>query len=148
MAECRNDCTAPLAFPKPIFNRPSLPRIAYRIGDYADFREFLLRKLDLDPVLAGWTYRSVDDPGIALIESASIVGDILTMYQEVYANELYLETATLRDSVAGLVRLLGYRLSPGVGGNAIFAFEVTGAKPVLIPAHFPVTADLADVPDT
>ena len=58
-------------------------------------------------MLASWTYRGADDPGIALIESASILGDILTIYQELYANELYLLTATLPRSVAELVRWLG-----------------------------------------
>lgn len=147
MAECPNDCKAPLLFPKKIFNRPSLPRIDYSIGAYADFREALLRKLDLDPALAAWSYRAVDDPGIALLESASIVGDILAFYQNAYANELYLETATLRDSVAGLVQLLGYRLSPGVGGQAVFAFTVKGDKPIVIPAHFPIAADVQGLPD-
>lgn len=142
MADCKNDCRPPLRFPKKIDNRPKLPRIDYRIGEYADFREAMLRKLDTDPVLAGWTYRAPDDPGIALIESAAIVGDILTLYQDTYANELYLETATLRESIASLVRLTGYRLSPGVGGRATFAFQVKGEKPVMIPAKFPVTADV------
>ena len=32
MADCTNDCKAPLIFPKTIFNRPGLPRIEYRIG--------------------------------------------------------------------------------------------------------------------
>src|SRR4051812_21525139 len=105
MADCENDCKPPLRFPKKIFNRPKMPRIDYRIGEYADFREALLRKLDVDPTLAAWTYRAPDDPGIALIESAAIVGDILTLYQDTYANELYLEVATLRESISSLVRL-------------------------------------------
>ncbi len=107
--DCPNDCRAALAFPKPIENRASLRRIDYRIGTYSDFREALLRKLDQDPVLALWNYRGPDDPGIALVEAASILGDILTFYQNVYANELYLYTATLSQSIAGLVRLVGYR---------------------------------------
>jgi hypothetical protein len=148
MSDCPNDCKAPLAFPKPIANRPSLRRIDYRIGTYSDFRDALLRKLDQDPVLAPWSYRGSDDPGIALMEAASILGDILTFYQDVYANELYLPTATLPQSIAGLVRLVGYRLSPGVGGRGVFAFEVSGSKPVAIPADFPITADLTGLPDT
>ena len=148
MSDCPNDCQMPLAFPRPIQNRPSLRRIGYRIGTYSDFREALLRKLDQDSVLAPWSYRGADDPGIALIEAASIVGDILTFYQDTYANELYLPTATLPQSIAGLVRLVGYRLSPAVGGQAVFAFQVTGTKPITVPARFPVTADLAALPDT
>lgn len=142
MADCRNDCRAPIAFPRAIANRPGLPRIGYRIGTYADFREALFHALNQNPVLAPWTYRGADDPGIALLEGAAIVGDILTFYQEVYANELYLTTAMLPRSITELVRLIGYRPSPGVGGRGIFAFEVSGDKPITIPARFPLTADV------
>ena len=53
-----------------------------------------------------------------------MLGDILTFYQELYANEAYLRTAHWRTSIAELVRLLGYRLAPGLGGSGTFAFEV------------------------
>lgn len=140
--KCRNDCARPLAFPSVIYNRPGLPKIAYRIGTYADFREAIVRALDLDDALAGWTHRKPDDPGIALLEGASVLGDILTFYQEVYANEAYLRTARWRESVADLVRLLGYRLAPGLGGRGTFAFKVKGDDLVVIPAGFPVKAQL------
>src|SRR5215472_2857884 len=102
--ECLNDCVAPDLFPKRPNNRPALPRIGYRIGAYADFRDHLLRQLNLDPTLQSWTHRASDDPGIALLESASILGDILTFYQDLYANEAFLRTAQWRDSVSQLVR--------------------------------------------
>lgn len=143
--ECRNDCTTPLLFPKRILNRPGLSWIDYRIGAYADFREALLRALNQDPVLANWTHREADDPGIALLEGASILGDILTFYQELYANEAFLRTAQWRESVSDLVRMLGYRLSPGIGGKATFAFEVKGDKPVVVPKGFPISAKVEGV---
>ena len=140
--DCRNDCIESLLFPKRPNNRPGLSRIDYRIGTYSDFREALLRNLNKDPVLAAWTHRRPDDPGIALLEGASILGDILTFYQELYANEAYLRTVQWRESIADLVRLLGYRLSPGLGGSATFAFEVKGDKPVIIPKGFPMKAQI------
>ncbi|HEX5706110.1 MAG TPA: hypothetical protein VFX96_02360 [Pyrinomonadaceae bacterium] len=140
--DCRNDCAAPLRFPRRIFNRPGLGRIDYRVGTYADIRQFLLRNLDRDPTLQGWTHRGADDPGIALLEGASILGDILTFYQELYANEAYLRTARWRESIADLTRLIGYRLSPGLGGNATFAFEVKGDRAVTVPVGFPVKAQV------
>jgi hypothetical protein len=140
--DCRNDCFEPAVFPKKIHNRPGLPHINYRIGTYSDFREALLRNLNRNALLAGWTHRCPDDPGIALLEGASVLGDILTFYQELYANEVYLRTAQWRESIADLVKLLGYRLSPGLGGKATFAFEVKGDKPVIIPKGFPVKAQL------
>ena len=140
--ECRNDCLGSPLFPKPLTNRPGLSHINYRIGTYTDFRNALLRALNQAPVLANWTHREADDPGIALLEGASILGDILTFYQEQYANEAYLRIAQWRESVADLVRLLGYRLSPGVGGKATFAFEVKGDQPVTVPKGFPVKAQI------
>jgi hypothetical protein len=144
--DCRNDCLEALVFPARINNRPSLSQINYRIGAYADIREALLRNLDKSPVLAQWTHRGADDPGIALLEGAAIVGDILTFYQQLYANEAYLRTSQWRESIADLVRLLGYRLSPGLGGNATFAFEVKGEQPVIVPAGFPLKAEVEGLP--
>ena len=122
--ECRNDCIEELLFPRVIENRPGLSRIDYRIGTYSNILEALHRQLNNDPLLARWTHREPDDPGIALLEGAAIVGDILTFYQQHYANEAYLRTAQWRESIADLVRLTGYLLSPGVGGKALFAVEI------------------------
>lgn len=143
--DCRNDCVEPLLFPKKPNNRPGLSHIGYRIGTYSDFREALLRNLNKDSILAAWTHREPDDPGIALLEGASILGDILTFYQELYTNEAYLRTAQWRESIADLIRLLGYRLSPGVGGRATFAFEVKGEKSVVIPAGFPIKTQVEEL---
>jgi hypothetical protein len=141
------ECAVHDTFPAEIDNRPGLDRIAYRIGRYGDARRWLLRRLDEEPVLADWTYRGADDPGIALYESAAILIDLLTLYHEVYANEAYLRTATWRESVADLARLLGYRLQPGIGGIGAFAFAVTGSAPVAIPKDFPLKIDLAELSD-
>jgi hypothetical protein len=141
---CVHDCGLPPPFPKPIDNRPGLAAIAYRIGTYADFRDYMLRALDREDVLRRWTHRGADDPGIALLESGAVVADILTFYQQLYANEAYLRTARWRDSIAGLVRLLGYRPAPGIGGQADFAVEVTGDQSVLLPAGMAFKAKLED----
>lgn len=168
--DCTNDCTLPLRFPRrpgteqPVShgdicscgcnsvgrisqdNRPALSHFNYRIGTYGSIREFLFHQLDKTPELQNWTHRKPDDPAVALIEGAAILGDILTFYQETYANEAYLRTAQWRESIADLVRLLGYRLSPAVGGNAVFAFELKKDEPVVIPAGFPVKATLEELP--
>lgn len=142
MSECICFGDHPVVFPKRPANRPGLERIDYRIGVYADFRAEMLRRLNLQPVLLPWTHREPDDPGIALIEGAAILGDILTFYQDLYANEAYLRTAQWRESVAELVRLVGYRLAPGLGGRGAFAFEIKGTRPLTIPAGFGIQADL------
>jgi hypothetical protein len=146
--DCQNDCQPTPDFPRRIDNRPGLNRIGYRIGSYAELYEAILRCINQEPALAGWTHRQPDDPAIALLEGAAIVGDVLTFYQEQYANELYLRTARWRESVADLVRLLGYRLAPGLGGRATFAFAFRGSNPVTIPKGFPIKVQLTGVEGT
>jgi predicted phage baseplate assembly protein len=136
----------PFVLPRRAYNRPGLQRIAYRIGRYADFNEAMKRIIDAAPELSAWTHRDADDPGIALLEGAATLGDILTFYQEHYANEAYLRTAAWRESVAELVRLTGYRLAPGIGGRATLAFEVRGTQPVTLREGFAVKMDLAPLP--
>jgi len=129
-------------FPTRPANRPSLPRIGYRIGTYSDIRADLIRRLNATPALAHWTHREPDDPGIALLEVGAVLGDILTFYQELYANEAYLRTAQWRTSVAELVRMVGYRLAPGLGGSGTVAFELRPGSPVTVPAGFSLQVDL------
>lgn len=139
---CDNDCVEPFEFPKKIDNRAGLSHIDYRIGTYATFLEAMFRELNKNEILENWTHREPDDPGIALLEGVAVLGDILTFYQELYANEAYLRTAQWRESIADLVRLLGYQLSPGVGGKATFAFQVKGDKPIVVPPGFPLKSQL------
>ena len=143
---CSNNCATPQLFPRTIDNRPSLSRIAFRIGTYADFRQAMFSALDRTQLLLPWTHRQADDPGIALLEGAAILGDILTFYQELYANEAWLRTATWPESVTALVRLLGYRPAPGIGGESAAAFEFSGATAVTVPAGFGFNAQIAGQP--
>jgi hypothetical protein len=144
MADCDPHLADPFAFPRRPSNRAALHRFAYRIGDYATMREAMIRHVDGQVELAAWTHRGADDPAIALIEGAAILGDILSFYQERYGNEAFLRTAAWRDSVADLVRLTGYRLAPALGGKATLAVEVKPGREVKIPAGWPVKADLEE----
>jgi hypothetical protein len=139
---CDKDCIQPLVFPRKIGNRAGLPTIDYRIGRYADVRAYLFDQLNRQPALAAWTHRGVDDPGIALLEGSAIVADILTYYQSLYANEAYLGTAQWPESIADLVRLGGYRLAPGVAGEATFALTIKGSAPVSVPLAFGFKAQI------
>jgi hypothetical protein len=143
MSDCNPFIAEDFVFPRRPNNRPALPHVDYRVATYTELLESMVRSINDAIELRGWTHRAPDDPGIALLQSAAIVGDILTFYQERYANEAFLRTATWRDSISALVRLLGYRLAPGVGANATFALEVK--KQLDVPAGFPIKADLRDV---
>ena len=133
---CDHDCKTLPPFPKRIFNRPGLDRIDHRIGGYTEMRAHILALIDADPRLSAWTHRFTDDPGIALVESSAIVGDILTFYQSLYANEFFVRTARWRESIADLVRLLGYRLAPGLAAESTFALLVKGERPIVVPKGF------------
>ncbi|NYF19444.1 hypothetical protein HDC36_000881 [Xanthomonas sp. JAI131] len=139
---CKHDCPRPPLFPRTLDNRPGLPRIDYRIGRYPEVRAHLFERLNAAPALSAWTHREVDDPGIALLEADAVVIDILTFYQSLYANEAWLRTAQLRESVADLVRLGGYRLAPGVGGEATFALKLKGSVAVSVPLAFGLKAQI------
>jgi len=139
---CEHDCPKPTHFPLEIFNRPALDEILYRAGDYCGIRDHMLDQLDKSRALQGWTHRGADDPGIAVLEGAAIVAEILAFYQNLYANEAFLRSANWRESVSALIQLTGYRLAPGVGGEALFAFAVTGEDPVIVPRGFGVKVQL------
>ena len=111
------------------------------------FLEAMLRELNASTELAQWTHRAPDDPGIALLESAALVADILTFYPGALRERGVLRTAQWRESVQELVRLTGYRLAPGIGGRASFAVEVKGASPVVVPAGFPIKGELESAAD-
>jgi hypothetical protein len=125
-------CCAPLASATPleVENRPALSAIAYRIGTYAGFRETMLARIARSPELASLTTRRDDDHGIALLDLWAAVADVLTFYQERYANEVFLRTATRRESVARLARLIDYRPRAGVAALADLAFTVDEGKTV------------------
>jgi hypothetical protein len=140
--EWRDVCDKPPAFPKKAQNLPRQSRIRFRIGRYADMVQAMLYALNRDDTLRAWSHRETDDPGVALLHGAAVLGDILTFYQELYANESYLWTAQWRESVAELVRLTGYRLKPGVGGTGTFAFLMKDGAAVDIPAGLPLKVQL------
>jgi hypothetical protein len=138
-------CNKEFEFPKRIYNRPNLDHILYRIGGYSEFRKYLLQELGKNEPLRGWTHRSSDDPAFALLECACILSDILTFYQELYANEVYLRTAREKESIIDLVRLVGYQLSAGLGGVATFMIGVKGDKPVTLPPKIPIKAEIEGI---
>jgi hypothetical protein len=104
------------------------------MGTYATFREAMLRSAGRRPELLPWTARTDDDYGVAALDLWAYVADVLTFYQERIANEAYLRTAVLRDSVLRLARLLGYRPSPGVAASTELAFIIEPGKRVRVPA--------------
>lgn len=107
-------------------NRIGLSAVAYRIGEYAQFRESLVAGLSsvrfdaLTPLLT----RDADDFTIGLLDAFACSADVLTFYQERIANESWLRTATERVSLQEMARLIGYRMRPGVAAETSLAFAL------------------------
>lgn len=120
------DCCEPpaAATPVAVHNRPALSAIAYRVGTFSSFRQAMLQRLAGEPALAELGTRESDDYAITFLELFATVGDVLTFYQERYANEGFLRTARFRDSVERLGALIDYRLKPGVAARAWLAFTL------------------------
>lgn len=138
-----------------IYNRPGLPALSYRIGDWATFRRRMLANLTKQPgnpeqpdnrPLAKLNTRAVDDPAIALLDAWAMVADVLTFYQERIANEGYLNTATEQRSVLELARSIGYELNPGVAASTFLAFAVEDTPTSPSIAKVPKGTQVVSVP--
>jgi uncharacterized phage protein gp47/JayE len=128
-------CCAPEAPRTPITlaNRPGLSAIAYRIGTYATFRQRMLDGIAGTPELANLTTRNSDDYSVTFMELWAALLDVLTFYQERYANEVFLRTAQQAQSLRRLARLLDYSPRPGVAALADLAFTLDPGKTVQVP---------------
>ncbi len=147
-------CCRGLAARTPLLpaNLPAQPAIAYRVGDHASFKSSLLAGLsDADrPALAGLGTRDQDDFTIAFLDSVATALDVLSFYQERYANEAYLRTARERLSVLEMAQLIGYELSPGVAASThlAFSFQSTPGRPASPdPLPVPIGTRVQSLPD-
>ena len=133
---CACGCGAQTTVPLPLYNRPGLEALAYRIGRYGDFRATMQARLSdaALPALAGLRTRENSDAAMALLDAWAVGADVLTFYQERIANEGYLRTALERRSVLELARLVDYKPRPGVAANVYLAYTIeTGSAPVVVP---------------
>lgn len=136
MNRCIDCCEVPIPpTPEVIYNRPGLTEIDYRVGTYATFRRAMIESIGDKPALRGWTAGESDDYGRALLEMWAYIADILTFYQERYANEAYLRTAVHEDTVRRLARRLDYEPAPGAAAETLLAFTLEEDTSIQIPAE-------------
>jgi uncharacterized protein YndB with AHSA1/START domain len=119
-------------------NLPQLSHIAYRVGTYADFRTALLtptpgeQTLSLDGVPV-WRTDGAGDLAVMIAEWFAYIADILTFYNERIANQDYLRTADLPESVNHLIAVLGYRPRPAIGATGVLAALVVAGQTATLP---------------
>lgn len=129
--------------PLSLYNRPGLTKLIYRVGTFPAFRQAMLDARVVTPVrsvdqsnshlfnqLATW---SSDDYGVAILELWAYVLDVLTFYQQSIANEAFLRTAELRQSLTLLANLLGYEPRRGVAATALLAFFADAGASLKLP---------------
>ncbi|MER6957247.1 putative baseplate assembly protein [Streptomyces sp. NPDC000618] len=137
-------CPAGPRGPAPVWNRPGLPALAYRVGAHRQFLEAMLDRLpavgDRTP-LAALTTREPDDPTIALLDAWAVVADVLTFYQERIANEGFLRTAAEHESLVRLGRLVGHRPRPALAACAHLAYTVDPGTSCVVPAGSQVKSE-------
>ena len=124
MRECTACKGAEVITPVALANSPGLNTLARRVGTHGQFKELMLTSIGRQPALARLTTRADDDSTIALMDAWAASLDVLAFYQERYANENYLRTATERRSVLELARMIGYELRPGVAASTTLAYTL------------------------
>jgi hypothetical protein len=125
-------------YPQIISNPAGRSSIAYRFGDYLSIRYALLLARPGEVELVNWRPSAQGDLAVQMIEWWAYLGDILSFYNERIANQSYLLTATLPESVQGLIRILGYRPRPGIGATGTLAAAMTGSKSFTLPLGFQI----------
>jgi hypothetical protein len=138
---------ATVVHPWMISNPPNQPTIDYRVGDYAAFRDALLRALpgetELTQTVDGqviqvWKPGAEGDLAVQMMEWWAYLSDVLTFYNERVATQAYLGVADLPESVNRLIQLLGCRPRAGIGAMVTLAALLNTPKPVTLPQGFQV----------
>jgi predicted phage baseplate assembly protein len=127
-----------LNHPRSVSNPPGRSSLVYRVGDYVSFRKALLISRPGEVELANWRPGAKGDLALQMMEWFAYLADILTFYNERIANQDYLRTADLPESVQRLIRVLGYRPRPGIGAIGTLAALLTGSKAVQVPRGFAI----------
>jgi hypothetical protein len=108
-----------------------IPQVDYTSRDYTSLRADLV---DLIPYYAPlWTNRDPADFGMTILETFAYMGDILNYYIDKSANEAFISTASQRENVLQLAKLLGYKPTEPTAATCTVTFSNTSAVNVTVP---------------
>ena len=94
--------------------------------------------------LAAWRGRHPEDFGLMLLEMWAYVCDVVSFYDEVFANESYVGTAQRRASLRQLVATLGYLPTPAVAALVELAASASGRRAVQLQPGVAFRSDAFD----
>lgn len=124
---------------------PTPPPIDYSSRDYISIlNDLLTLKTTFVPE---WTSTSANDIGVALLELWAYVGDILNYSADRNANEAFLDTATQRNSVIRLARLLNYSPAGASPATVTLTWTNNTAGSLVVPATTQVATSLDTASD-
>ncbi len=119
-----------------------IPQVDYTSRDYAALREDLI---DLIPFYAPqWTNRDPSDFGMAILELFAYVADGLQFYIDRTANESFIDTASQRESVLQIAKLLGYTPTKTTPSTVLLTFQNSTASIITVPAKTKVAANVTN----
>ena len=109
-----------------------VPQVDYTSRDYESIREDLI---SLIPNFAPkWTNRDPADFGMTIIELFSYLGDELNFYIDRSLNESFLATASQRNSVLQIAKILGYIPTGATASTVLLTFQNSTVDPITVPA--------------
>lgn len=109
-----------------------VPQVDYTSKDYTSIKEDMVSLIP--SYLPAWTNRDSADFGITLIELFAYMGDVLNYYIDRSANEAFISTASQRDSVLQIARLLGYSPTKSIAATVTLTFYNSTASAITVPA--------------
>jgi uncharacterized phage protein gp47/JayE len=109
-----------------------IPQIDYTSRDFEAIRNDMISSINL--FLPEWKNRDASDFGITLIELFAYMGDIMSYYIDRTANESFIDTASQRDSVIRIARLLDYTPTPSTPATVTLSFSTFATSSQVVPA--------------
>jgi len=117
-----------------------VPSVDYSSRDYASI---LADMTTLIPNFSpSWTNRDTADFGMTLLELFSYMGDILNYYIDRAANESFITTATQRQSVLELAKMLGYTPTDAAAATVTLTFQNSTGSDITLPVLTQVATSL------
>jgi uncharacterized phage protein gp47/JayE len=117
-----------------------IPQIDYTSRDYEAIRTDLY---NLIPIFAPqWTSRDPNDIGIAILEVFAHLADVLNYYIDRAASEAFISTASQRDSVLRIAKMLGYTPTDTSPSAVTLTFQNSSDADIVVPALTQVQAEI------
>jgi hypothetical protein len=109
-----------------------IPQVDYTSRDYTSIREDIISLIpEFSP---SWTNRDPADFGMTILEAFAYMGDLLNYYIDRAANEAFISTASQRENVLQIAKLLGYIPTSSTPATVTLTFQNSTANPITVPA--------------